>query len=67
MLLTACSSSEIDKATDRDSVDSALCTELEEPINEAIDITIDYSDRTPAPVINSWTLVVKGFDAGCQK
>ena len=61
MPLTACSTLGTGKA-----VDSALCGELKFPIDVAVNTTIEYADRTPPQVINDWTTVVKGFDAGCK-
>lgn len=61
ILLTACSTSKIGNATD-----SALCSELKDPIDQAVNTTLEYSDRTPAPVINDWATVTRGFDKGCE-
>lgn len=61
MLLTACNGSRIGT-----SVDSALCEELKGPVDRAVATTLEYRATTPAPVINDWTSVVKGFDAGCK-
>ena len=66
MLLTACSTSSLDKVIQTKATDSALCTELKEPISNAIDTTLEYSNETPAPVINDWATVTKGFDKGCE-
>lgn len=61
MLLTACSTLKIGEATD-----SALCSELSVPIDQAVETTLTHKEKTPAPVINSWTRVVIGFDAKCK-
>lgn len=65
-LLTACGSSVTDRALSREAADSALCAELEEPINKAVNTTLEFADSTPPQVINSWTSVVEGYDAGCK-
>lgn len=65
MLLTACSISGIEKATNQKATDSALCSGLKEPIDKAVDTTLQYQKDTPAPVVNDWTSVVKGYDSVC--
>lgn len=61
MLLTACATSSLDRAVQSKATDSAAC-ELAEPIDEAVEITLEYAESTPAPVINSWRVVTQGFD-----
>lgn len=61
MLLTACSTS-----ITGTSIDSALCEELKEPFDRAVETTLEYRKTTPAPVINGWALVTRGFDKGCE-
>lgn len=62
MLLTACGTSRIGT-----SVDSALCIELKAPFDKAVATTLEYRNDTPAPVINDWASVTRGFDKGCEK
>lgn len=66
MLLGACSISEIDKAIDGKSTDSALCEGLSEPMDTFVNTLLEYQQKTPAPVINQGTRVVKGFDSVCS-
>lgn len=66
MLLTACGSSVTERIKNKEASDGALCEELQNPIDKAVETTLANSSRTPPQVINDWTTVVKGFDAGCQ-
>lgn len=61
ILLTACSTWSPGNTTD-----SALCTELKVPIDNAVDTLIEYKNTTPPPVINDWTVVTRGFDVACK-
>ena len=63
MLLTACATSGI---VTNEANDSALCTELKEPIDSLADTLLDFQGNTPAEVINGGTRVIRGFDAGCK-
>ena len=63
MLLTACST--LGTGVSNTATDSAICEVLEKPIDEAVETTLEYSGSTPPQVINKWSVVVKGFDAGC--
>lgn len=65
MLLTACSTS-LTGSQRQVASDGALCIELQGPIDKAVATTLEYKATTPAPVVNDWTSVVKGFDAGCR-
>lgn len=66
MLLTACGISSKDKAVDAKSTDSALCEGLKEPVDTFVNTMINYHEKTPAPVINHGTRVVKGYDSVCR-
>ena len=64
MLPIACSTSTIGIKTS--ATDGAICEVLETPIDEAVGTMLEYQASTPPQVINGWTTVVKGFDAGCS-
>ena len=66
MLLTACSSSITERIKSKEASDGALCEELQAPIDKAVATTLANSNNIPPTVINDWTVVVKGFDAGCK-
>jgi len=46
---------------------SGLCKGLKDAIDEHADTILEYSKRTPAPVILSGTKVIKGYDEGCKE
>jgi hypothetical protein len=64
--MTACSTSNVDKVTDRVSTDSALCEGLKDPVDKFADAVLRNHKNTPDEVIIEGTKVIKGYDAGCS-
>lgn len=66
MLMTACSTSSLGKALDREASSAALCEGLKVPLDDFAGELVTRQKNTPDEVIIKGTKVIRIVDSGCS-